>query len=330
MGSVADRADPANESAFLFCASSPKSLLAAPQVSTYRGGMPSQIHEALVDLFRCRPDLVVKLLRDSLGVEMPEYTEARIESADLSELKVPEYRADLVILLAKGKPREGIVLEMQRRREEKKLKSWPSYGTLLRARHDIPVCVVVITPSSSVARWAAEPIYLGGGNYYRVLVIGPDKIPVVTDEQQARQIPELAVLSAIAHGKSRNRAQAVQIALAAQAGIANLDEAMAGLYYDLIVYSMSQAARRELQSMDPATYRFKSDFAKHYFAAGKQEGQAEGKADLIVNQLTERFGRLDAKTRVRISSASQEELNTLGKRLLSASTLDEVLASLQE
>jgi hypothetical protein len=32
-------------------------------------------------------------------------------------------------------------------------------------------------------------------------VVGPDGIPVVTDETLARQFPELAVLSVMAHGR---------------------------------------------------------------------------------------------------------------------------------
>jgi hypothetical protein len=38
--------------------------------------MPSQLHEALLLLFRNRPSLAPELLRDALHVELPEYTEA--------------------------------------------------------------------------------------------------------------------------------------------------------------------------------------------------------------------------------------------------------------
>ena len=49
--------------------------------------MPSQRHEALLELFRNRPGLAAELLRDALGIELPEYTEARIDSAELSEVQ---------------------------------------------------------------------------------------------------------------------------------------------------------------------------------------------------------------------------------------------------
>jgi hypothetical protein len=40
--------------------------------------MPSITHEALVLLFRNRPELAPELLRDVLGVALPAYAEARI------------------------------------------------------------------------------------------------------------------------------------------------------------------------------------------------------------------------------------------------------------
>jgi hypothetical protein len=83
--------------------------------------MPSQLHEALLQLFRNRPRLAAELLRDALNVELPEFTEARIESADLTDLKSAEYRADLVVLLYKGKPVLGIILEVQLTRDPRKL-----------------------------------------------------------------------------------------------------------------------------------------------------------------------------------------------------------------
>ena len=45
--------------------------------------------------------------------------------------------------------------------------------------------------------------------------------------------------------------------------------------------SLSEAARRELQTMDPAKYEYQSEFAKRYYAQGK----LEGRADLVVRLL---------------------------------------------
>jgi hypothetical protein len=66
--------------------------------------MPSLSHEALLVLFRNRPELAPELLRDSLHVPLPAYSEVRLESSELTDVAPAEYRADLVILLVDGSP----------------------------------------------------------------------------------------------------------------------------------------------------------------------------------------------------------------------------------
>jgi hypothetical protein len=73
--------------------------------------VPSQLHEALLLLFRNRPTLAPELLRDALRVALPPYTEVRIDSAELTDIQPAEYRADLVVQLLKGVPVLGIVVD---------------------------------------------------------------------------------------------------------------------------------------------------------------------------------------------------------------------------
>jgi len=77
--------------------------------------------------------------------------------------------------------------------------------------------------------------------------------------------------------------------------------------------------------MDPAKYEYQSEFAKRYIALGKAEGEAEGRANLLKRLLTLRFGKLPTDTVTRISTASIEELDAIGERLLGAQTLEEAL-----
>ena len=87
--------------------------MALAELDRKLGSMPSQLHEALVLLFRNRPALAVDLLRESLRIKLPPYSEVRIDSAELTEVQPAEYRADLVILLADGVPTLGVVLEVR-------------------------------------------------------------------------------------------------------------------------------------------------------------------------------------------------------------------------
>src|ERR1019366_8630796 len=82
--------------------------------------MPSLSHEALLLLFRNRPELAPELLRDALHVQLPAYSEVRLESSDLTDITPAEYRADLVVLLVDGTPVLGIVVEVQLQRDDRK------------------------------------------------------------------------------------------------------------------------------------------------------------------------------------------------------------------
>jgi hypothetical protein len=288
--------------------------------------MPSHLHEALLLLFRNRPSLAPELLRDALHIELPAHTDIRLDSAELTDIQPAEYRADLVILLLNDLPVLGIVVEVQLSPVKRKRFVWPVYVVNLRARLECPVCLLVVTADERVARWAAKPIHLGAGNLFTALVLGPSGVPEVTDEAHACADPELAVLSAMAHGRDRNTKKSLRIALAAQAASAGLDEDRARLYCDLVLSSLGEAARQALKNMNPANYEYQSDFARHYIALGQAKGQAQGRADLVLRLLTTRFGTLSAEVQAKILAASIDELDAIGERLLTAPTLDAALA----
>jgi Domain of unknown function (DUF4351) len=302
--------------------------------------MPSQLHEAWLLLFRNRPQLAAELLRDALHFELPRYTEARIESAELTDVHPAEYRADLVVLLLDEVPVLGIIVEVQLSRDGRKRFVWPVYVTSLRARLKCPVCLLVVTADDAVARWAAKPVDIGGGNRFVPLVMGPSGVPEVIDEVQARADPELAVLSAMAHGRDADSAKSARIARVAQIASHDLDEDRAWLYLDLAVSCLSEAARRAFQSMDIRKYEFQSEFAKRYVAEGRARGLAEGKAEgkaegelqgraaLVVRLLSLRFGPMSEDVRAKIGAASIGELDAIGERLLTVSTLQAALGPL--
>lgn len=119
--------------------------------------MPSRLHETLLQLFRNRPELAPELLSEALQIALPPYSEARIGSAELTDVQPTEYRADLVVQLYEGKTVLGIVIEVQLTRNEDKRFAWPAYAIGLRARNRCPVCVLVFTPNPSSCVGQAVP-----------------------------------------------------------------------------------------------------------------------------------------------------------------------------
>ncbi|MBI3181705.1 MAG: hypothetical protein HYZ28_06145 [Myxococcales bacterium] len=240
--------------------------------------MPSTLHEALLLLFRNRTTLAPEILERALAVPVPAYTEARVEDAAFTQVTPTEYHADLVVLLGNGVPVFGIVVEVQLSRDETKRFSWPLYAVALRARLRCPTCLLVVAMDQQVAEWASEPIELGQpSSQFQPVVLGPGMVPVVASEAEARSAPELAVLSAIVHGKEE---QGTEVGKAVLVAARDLDEERRLLYIDLVFAFLGEDKRKKLEEqMARQGYEYQSDFARRYFAEGRAEGRAEGKAE---------------------------------------------------
>ena len=282
--------------------------------------MPSFLHEGIVRLLSDRPELAVTLLRDLLGIDVPEYGEVRLESADLGDLAPAARHADVVVvLLVDETPVLAIVVEVQLAIDPDKRFTWPVYLVNLRDRVRCPVELLVLTPDRAVAGWAAHDIPIGQG-YLRPLVLGPDGLPIVREPEAAIARPELAVLSAMAHGHDGAEI-AIPSALAALAAAAGFDDARALLYSDLVLTALDDAARIALEAlMQDKPYEIQSDFIRRYF----DEGKAEGKADIVLKLVQLKFGAPADELRARITGASSETLDRWAERVLTATSIDEV------
>ena len=278
----------------------------------------SALHETFVKLFRNRPELAPELLRDALGFAVPHYTDARIESANFNEAKAVQLQADLVVLLVDDTPVLAIVVEVQLHCDADKHFSWPAYLAAARKRFRCDAVVLVFAPDKAVATWAGEAIPLGPGNEMTPLVLGAGAVPVVRDHEQARRAPELAVLSASAHGS--NAELGAEVAFAAAIATSDLPNERATLYWDLVMASLNDATRTALEEMmTSGNYEYQSDFAKKYFA--------EGEAQALLRILASR--RLEVTAAQREQVLACRDLDLLGlwiERAIAASSTEEVLA----
>jgi hypothetical protein len=260
----------------------------------------------LIELIRRKPEFVADLLREVLHVEVPTFTEARLAEANLTELVPTEYHADAVVLLINGRPVFGCIFEAQLNEDARKRFSWPVYAISARARFECPFVLVVATPHSATARWAAKPIDLGAGQLWAPLVVGPDGIPVIIDAEQAQRDPELAVLSLMAHGKGDTET-AVAIALAATASLGQLSNEQRVLYLALIESALGDAARKAFE-MHPQTEKLMSSWQRGSFEKGTAEGLLRGKAEAVLEVLEGRGLPIAESHRERILSCSDLDL----------------------
>jgi hypothetical protein len=121
---------------------------------------------------------------------------------------------------------------------------------------------------------------------------------------------------------------------------AGMDAERFRLYFDLILTSLSEGARSALKSMSKLGitdmrslgYEYQSDFARHYVAEGEKKGRKKGRsqrgAELVLKQLTLRFGAQPKALRARLRNASDTQLDAVAEALLTAHTLEEALAPL--
>jgi hypothetical protein len=292
--------------------------------------MLSVDHEALVLLFRNCPELAAELLRRALGQSLPPYATATVQEADLGQIVPTAYHADLVVVLGNPEPALGIVVEVQLAPDPDKRYVWPLYAAALRAKLHCPTCVLVVTPKRSVARWARQPISFGPGrSVFTPLVLGPERVPRITDPELAARLPELAMLSVQAHS---DEADAEELTVAALAALDALHVERRMIYLDVVLRTVSQAFRLALEKRMQATdYVFRSKFATEYLDKGRAEGEAkgraEGEAEAVLRVLRARGLQVTADQEARIRACS--DLPTLESwldRAVTVTSADELLA----
>lgn len=301
--------------------------------------MPSQLHEVLVAMLRDSTDLARLVAGWALGGPVSDEVQLRTRDQAYSEVKPPEYRADLVVEITRRgspKPTAMMILEVQLTRDVDKRRTWPAYQAVLRAQYRCPTMVVVLAPDPGVAKWCAEPIDLDGqgSSVMRPTVIGPERVPVVVDPLQARRVPALSVLSAIAHGRSE---RAVDVARAGLHATETLDEADSTLYADVILHHLNVAARAALERERMALklknkYEYQSSTVRKILAEGRREGRVEGR---VKGRVEGKLGTLKVLLEARgfhigegierrLQACDAAELDALVVRAASIVSLDEL------
>ncbi|MEV4113564.1 hypothetical protein [Nonomuraea sp. NPDC049695] len=249
--------------------------------------MSSPRHDALINMFADRPQLAVEILRDFMGVDLPD-TLLWVEKTTFNTRRSDDIEADLVITLGppQSPPVHAIILEIQQDKT-KDARQFARYAAALWLMLGCDVSVLVVCPDRVVAAHYAQPIESGLTGYrLRPWVLGPDEIPAIVDPQEAAAHIDLAAMSVMVHGRDRKVVEAFTAALA------DVTDEHSPDYYEY-AYSMSVPEIRRLMEeiMKSASTQWPvySPFAREHFgrglAQGKAEGKTEGKAEEAVRLL---------------------------------------------
>jgi len=227
----------------------------------------------LVELFRNRGELAPALLRICANLELDHDGVAQA-SIDLSQVVSTEYRADAVIELSGGEGQKvgAVIVEVQLRDDADKPWTWPVYVAALRAKLRCAVFLLVLAPEHRVADKVRASIALGHPGFQLTpLVIEFADLPRIVDPDDARQLPELAVLAAMAHPE-------VDVAVAAIEANEPLPEDQKQLYLDVILARLPALVRTALEA-HMRGYEYQSEFARTYYNQGRSEGRSEGREE---------------------------------------------------
>jgi hypothetical protein len=234
--------------------------------------MPSVAHELLVHLVRNSGELAAELLRlagaPQTHLALVDGTSAEIASAEFNQIVPTEYRADQVTVFrdAQHLPVLVVIVEVQLKRDLRKRRRWPSYLVAAHDQYRCPCMLLVLAPSASVARWARTPISIGHPGFdLEPLVISYPDVPPSIDLSRAERIPELAVLTALAH-------PSMQAALRAADVLRGLSPDFTKLYFDAIVAALPEEDHATLEATMLEGYVYQSNFARKYVAQGREEG----------------------------------------------------------
>ena len=217
-------------------------------------------------------------------------------------------------------------IEMQNRITSALASRFVYYGTrdfsdqLVRGEH-----YRLLTPTAVVV-WLVEPLFPASARRHSIFELRERHTHTLFGEQLAFHVLQLGVLS-----PSQPTGYAVQVERWARFLSARTDAEFDLLAAEDPIMSLAKQTLDSL-SQDPATHRLareRADALKLYqidLATSRAEGLVEGEAKLLLKLLGLRFGSPSAATRARVEAATPAQLDAWTERVLTATTLDEVLA----
>ncbi|MFY7068762.1 hypothetical protein ACOQFV_23135 [Nocardiopsis changdeensis] len=272
--------------------------------------MPSYQHEFPLDLIRNDPESAVELLQEIAGESLPEFTRVRCDAAEATSTAMTHLTSDSVVVCERPPyPHEkgddpvpvlAVIVEPQNKRDDRKYYRWPAYVANTRMRLECPVALLVLTPTSSLARHFAEPIDLGCGEI-RPLVLALDTLRPITDTKTAAARPMLTILS-LANNPPKGEDEAVLSAL--NAALRSLDGSSTSLYSDYVLAALKATAPGILETlMKLKDYEFKTEFVGRLF----REGETKGKAGAVLTVLEARGVEVSEEARQRIERETDRD-----------------------
>lgn len=275
--------------------------------------MVGSSHEALHRIFQKDPALLTRALQKVLQVPFPDPYAFAAMNIDLTEIEPVERRVDTLLRAETDEGAYLLVVESQGKPDERKRGSWPYYLSYLYEKYRCEPVLLVVTQNSATARWAAEPIHPGvrGRPSLTVcpFVLGPDNVPVIADEREARRDVSLAVLSAMTHGRGR---QAPAILESLAAALRTIDRDSAAVFVQFVDSCLTDPRAQQMwrDLMTAMQYFWRHPLAEQV----REEGRVEKGVEMILEILDWRGLPVSDAIRYRVEACTDERLLKLWAR----------------
>ncbi|WP_219464561.1 hypothetical protein [Nonomuraea rhizosphaerae] len=273
-------------------------------------------------MIRHRPGFALELLAWGLRGHADEYSDARTESVELNERLPAEYAADSVISVrGKDGHKRFVIVEVQRRFDERKLWSWAAYVGGLMGRYKRAVMLVVFCPTRETADKYRQPISPPESCLLLCpVVVGPDELPVLREPEDVLASLEIATLSAIAHPTDTETLVSVAKTLATSGDERGL------IYYDYLRGQLPIVVRMQLEElMRTQVDRLPDAFTRPIEIKAEERGEVRKAVDILLLVLDQRQIRIPSDVRTIVESCTDQVLlDCWLRRALTATNADEV------
>lgn len=238
--------------------------------------MPHLKHQAIVQILRDVPQLVVALL-GHIGFVTPSGSYPVIVDSDLSHRRarlLKELRADNVFLFPGMDETIAVVVEVQTTRPgDSRQRAWPCYVTSARAVHGCRAYMLVIATSQAASNGSAELTEIGQPGFrFRPFVVGGHRsLPPPGGPAYGAEWTMLNILT------GRLKLSSHEARIFALASIAPTSPGLREEYASIILKFSSKKIRQALEELMETT--FKSPFIERFREEGRAQGRAQGRTE---------------------------------------------------
>jgi hypothetical protein len=275
--------------------------------------MPSLAHETPLELLRLDPALPDWVRTEILGDASVAFDHARLHDPNV---RPRTFQADAMIVYqnGEGKPVRGLVYEVQRRFDGRKLGTWKLYVGHLEAEFNTKATLLVYVPSTRVVARFKKAIARDIESSARLVpyFFTPADVPLLVDEETAEAHPTRVLFSAVCHLRDDDIDKIFPALLTV---LAAMERARRISYHELTVGKLPKAAKARWEAFLVTTTAgklYRDDVLREANARGEARGeargQARGQARAVLRVLRARGVRVSKEARARVLTCTDSGL----------------------